>query len=474
MFTHLMRSLPPETVEMHARQIDTIAVECMRELLGLTHIDLDSAAGIELRERMFMQSEGLGMMSCARFLDAAYIGHWALVGPTVEKMLRVSLKDPATMALPPLIALQEAAKRVEQVATDVGVKRLVQDLPMLLSNEVRGIQGVIGKHLRAVSSKRFLGSFPVDTEEQQGRKRAFVSGSAQEAAAGIHVSNRDSRNHLTNDEYRVSCALRLGVDAFPPPPAPVKCPDCRKTLTDFTAHALSCPSKVAQGKRTGCHTAMDVVARAMLCELDPAVCVTSSHDAYPYDHGMRVSEKHPEAINHRADAYVFDVRTGHGHLIDFTYTNAEKSTGKNGAKPGSHADAKEAEKIAQYREQFPDLSADSSPALVINSMERHGSWSEGTKTYWKARITQAHERQKLSSEFPTPLSVLSRRVVQTLAVALRRVNASHILQFHRRALHGAQRVQVKVGSQVQVADDPEPEDEGIALALGDGPVGDCP
>ena len=138
----------------------------------------------------------------------------------------------------------------------------------------------------------------------------------------------------------------------------------------------------------------------------------------------------------------------------------------------------EAEKIAQYREQFPDLSADSSPALVINSMERHGSWSEGTKIYWKARITQAHERQKLSSEFPTPLSqtVLSRRVVQTLAVALRRVNASHILQFHRRALHGAQRVQVKVGSRVQFADDPEPEpeDEGIALAQGDGPVGDGP
>ena len=80
----------------------------------------------------------------------------------------------------------------------------------------------------------------------------------------------------------------------------------------------------------------------------------------------------------------------------------------------------------------------------------------------------------MSSEFPTPLSVLSRRVVQTLAVALRRVNASHILQFHRRALHSAQRVQVKVGSRVQVADVPEPEDEGIALAQGDGPVGDCP
>ena len=40
-----------------------------------------------------------------------------------------------------------------------------------------------------------------------------MSGSAQEAAAGIHVSRRDPRNRLTNlnDEYRVSCALRLGV-----------------------------------------------------------------------------------------------------------------------------------------------------------------------------------------------------------------------------------------------------------------------
>ena len=42
-------------------------------------------------------------------------------------------------------------------------------------------------------------------------------------------------------------------------------------------------------------------------------------------------------------------------------------------------------------------------------------------------------------EFPTPESVLTRRVLQSLAIALWRVNAAHILQFHRRALFGAQR-----------------------------------
>ena len=72
-------------------------------------------------------------------------------------------------------------------------------------------------------------------------------------------------------------------------------------------------------------------------------------------------------------------------------------------------------------------------------MERHGSWSKGTRDYWAACVHAAHQRQK-TSEFPVPpLSVLTRRVRQTLAVALMRVNASHILQFRRRALEGAQR-----------------------------------
>ena len=90
---------------------------------------------------------------------------------------------------------------------------------------------------------------------------------------------------------------------------------------------------------TRLHTHMDVAFRAMVRELDPERVATGSKDAYPADHGMGVSEAHPEAINHRADAYIFDYGTGTGHLIDFTFTNAAKSTGLNGAAPGSHADA---------------------------------------------------------------------------------------------------------------------------------------
>ena len=45
-----------------------------------------------------------------------------------------------------------------------------------------------------------------------------------------------------------------------------------------------------------------------------------------------------------------------------------------------------------------------------------------------------------TSEFPVHRSVLTRRVFQTLAVALWSANASHILQFHRRVFDGARRV----------------------------------
>ncbi len=77
-------------------------------------------------------------------------------------------------------------------------------------------------------------------------------------------------------------------------------------------------------------------------------------------------------------------------------------------------------------------------------MEHHGSWSKSTRAYWDARAIAAHIRQTANMEFPTPLSVISRRVLQTLpvAIALWRINASRIMQFHRRACqcYGAQQV----------------------------------
>ena len=159
---------------------------------------------------------------------------------------------------------------------------------------------------------------------------------------------------------------------------------------------------------------MDVASRSLI--RDPECAVTGSQDAYPADYG-----------------------TGTGHLIDFTFTNSAKSTGKNGAAPGGQADEAELAKYVQYHGQFHGLNANSSPALIILCMERHGSWSQGTRDYWKALVHAAHERLK-TREFPVHLSVLTRRVLQTLAVALRRMNASRILQFRRRALDGAQRV----------------------------------
>ncbi len=162
-------------------------------------------------------------------------------------------------------------------------------------------------------------------------------------------------------------------------------------------------------------------------------------DAYPFDHGFACDPRHPEAINHRADACVFDRVSGNCHLIDFTFTCAAKSTGINGTKPGGHADAEDERKEKQYSGEFTGFGPDSKPALVILSMERHGSWSKGTRAYWDAKAKTEYDRQFSSREFPTPLSVITRRARQTLAVALWRINAGHIAQFYRRALHGAQR-----------------------------------
>ena len=168
-------------------------------------------------------------------------------------------------------------------------------------------------------------------------------------------------------------------------------------------------------------------------------------DAHPHDHGFTASPQIPEAINHRADACqcVYDTvsRSGECQLIDFTLTCGAKSSGINGTKPGGHADMEDEVKEKQYAQQFPGLTTNSSPvSLVILSMERHGSWSKGTIAYWAHWVKAARDREFANSEFPTPLSILTRRVRQTLAVALWRTNAVHIAQFYRRVLYGPQRV----------------------------------
>ena len=140
---------------------------------------------------------------------------------------------------------------------------------------------------------------------------------------------------------------------------------------------------------------------------------------------MAVSAAHPEAINHRADACIYDTVTGDRHLSDITFkfTNTAGKSGVDGAGPGFHADVAEGLKIKQpeYAEQFPDfnLKQSSDPSLMILCMERLGGWSKGTRQYWDERVQAAHQRQATTREIPTPLSVFTRRVLQTLAIALR-------------------------------------------------------
>ncbi len=74
-------------------------------------------------------------------------------------------------------------------------------------------------------------------------------------------------------------------------------------------------------------------------------------------------------------------------------------------------------------------------------MEHHGSRSKSARAYWDARTIAAHTRQTANMEFPTPLSV---------------INASRIMQFHRRACYGAQQVRNSN------------EAEALAVGPGDG------
>ena len=116
-------------------------------MLRLEHIDLEKEEGREFRERLFLSKGGMGMMSCARTADAAYVGHWALVGPAVQKMLlpHTAIADMRTItSTPALKELKSAADRIAGKVTDAGIKGELLNLPhwQMLSNS----ESSRGKH----------------------------------------------------------------------------------------------------------------------------------------------------------------------------------------------------------------------------------------------------------------------------------------------------------------------------------------
>ena len=83
----------------------------------------------------------------------------------------VQITVPATMSLKPLAELKATAERVSSAAEEEGIKRVVEDLPLMLSNSARWLQGIIGKHCSELALKRFQGSMPTTTDAQKTRIR---------------------------------------------------------------------------------------------------------------------------------------------------------------------------------------------------------------------------------------------------------------------------------------------------------------
>ena len=86
-------------------------------------------------------------------------------GSLVQKMLpHLDITGPVAMQLQPLLALKAAADRVAEEVSGTGIKRVVSNTPLMLSNSARGMQELIVTHLSELRRKRFQNTLPVGTE----------------------------------------------------------------------------------------------------------------------------------------------------------------------------------------------------------------------------------------------------------------------------------------------------------------------
>ena len=122
---------------------------------------------------------------------------------------KLALTEAATLQLAPLLAPQKAAERVAAAATASEIKRMVDELPMLLSNRSKGLQGEISRHQAEVKQERYVKSMPMGTAEQKARK---CHAKTRVISPG-HLSHLklNVQRLITTNSYTTSCIRYCGM-----------------------------------------------------------------------------------------------------------------------------------------------------------------------------------------------------------------------------------------------------------------------
>ena len=253
---HLLRTTPPRLSRPFAEEADARIRDAAYAILG-TRLPAAGARRqlVQARLHLPVSSGGMGLLSLAEAVDAAYIGSWAACGARVSRLLPGvvdgnSLSDDArgpAAPCPALVELEQALAHLrvvcEPAAEGLRPQEWFFDVGEQPSTTKTTMQKDIREHLVNAAhdavERALSDAARGNTADALNELRAFTTASDTVAGAWVLASPAHRWARMFDNEYRAAAMLRLGSDD-PRQDGAGRCINCNQPFAGSPFHAFSC------------------------------------------------------------------------------------------------------------------------------------------------------------------------------------------------------------------------------------------
>ena len=426
-FSYLLRTVYPSVIAPYAKRVDDVVTKLALDVIGfhdLTTADfLESTKGQIVTRRLFLAIPrgGMGLFSCVDNMQAAYVGSAALTC----SLLRDLGVDPATEAAATCAHVQELGDAITALRTRLPkCDEIAQwTIASILKQSQPERQRFVSARLAEASAAHIRTLFP---ETSEGRRDLveFAECGAPKAGAWLAVRSLDKMSTLTNGEYWIASAFRLGIteQLYPHVPPSAVCKGCKHPIgPDVARHALSCSKQGRRGRHIR-HTALKYAIQALEARSEAGTWVLNEPNVAAC---LDIRPSKDEYRGSRGDAFV-RTPSGANYVVDVTIVNAASDYEHANItfKAGEETEQAFKDKVAQYSEErFPTMDAKAN--LRIAAFDVRGGASKGTLDYLREII----DRESSKCEGLTHKSIIASRLYQRVSVAIQKSVAYNILEY---------------------------------------------
>jgi hypothetical protein len=325
---HLLRTVPPPDMRVHAARFDAITYQLFIQILGLDpqHASVNPATAdgdlVAARARLAAAAGGLGITSAAATSQYAFLGSLCLTSHLVKSALGDgALADDAAIAT----ALPELAAAVRS--------NLFVPVPSVASATLRDLVAAPFAHVQRKLSRAAGKQVSADVFKRIIDPTAaawFLSG--QEDGATFLIAYPEFGGGLSDVQFTALVRARLGLQVVPGLDAPEQCPACsglmankhvlapeNTTLRPDGLHALTCHEPDLgglMGYQSARHKHLKAsVAEALVRVLPPTAIIDKTephtHDFYPFRPGKSTEKRGDLAVTVAGVTKILDTVVSH-------------------------------------------------------------------------------------------------------------------------------------------------------------------